>query len=111
MGQRISWYLGLVLVATALILPPVLSAGPLWTGSSLQERHEDRDRDNREHRYYDREHKDYHVWNDREERAYRHWLEERRENYRDFAKEKRKEQQEYWKWRHKYPGETWERRR
>src|SRR5215831_3456919 len=101
MGRRISWYFALVLVSTALVVPPVLSAGPLWTGR-LQERHEDRDRDDREHRYYDREHKDYHVWNDGEERAYRHWLEEGRENYRDFAKERRKEQQEYWKWRHKY---------
>jgi hypothetical protein len=31
----------------------------------------------RERRYYDREHRDYHVWNDHEDRAYRVYLGER----------------------------------
>jgi hypothetical protein len=33
-----------------------------------------------EHRYYDRDRRDYHEWNDNEGRAYRHWImQERRE--------------------------------
>ena len=105
---RIRRYLGINIVATALLLPPLLSAGPLLA-RPLQERHQDRDRDDRYNRYYDREHRDYHVWNDREQRAYRHWLEERREKYREFAKENFKQREEYWRWRHRYPGDRWER--
>ena len=106
---RIPRYFGINIVATALLLPALLSGGPV-SARPLQERHEDRDRDHRYNRYYDREHRDYHVWNDREQRAYRHWLEERREKYREFAKENFKQQEEYWRWRHRYPGDTWERR-
>ena len=106
---RIRRYFGGTVVAASLLLPLLLSPGPLLA-RPLQERHEDRDRDNRYNRYYDREHRDYHVWNDGEQRAYRHWLEERREKYRQFAKEKRKQQDDYWRWRHQYPGDSWERR-
>jgi hypothetical protein len=54
------------------------------------------------HRYYDREHKDWHEWNEREDRAYRHYLEERHERYREWAKAKRAEQRAYWRWRHEH---------
>jgi hypothetical protein len=65
---------------------------------------DDHDKD---HRYYDRDAKDYHAWNAQEERAYRHYLEERREQYRAWNKLKREEQREYWKWRHSHPD--WDR--
>ncbi|HWC99992.1 MAG TPA: hypothetical protein VG456_24700 [Candidatus Sulfopaludibacter sp.] len=57
-----------------------------------------------ERRYYDREHKDYHVWNENEGRAYRHWLmEERREaRYRDYNRLNAERQREYWRWRHEH---------
>jgi len=55
-------------------------------------------------RIYDRDRRDYHVWNNDEDRAYRHWLtEERREQYRDWKHAKKRQQQEYWRWRHDHP--------
>jgi type III secretory pathway component EscR len=64
---------------------------------------DDHDRDDR-HRYYDRAHRDYHVWNENENRAYRHWLmEERRERrYRDYNRLAAERQREYWRWRHEH---------
>ncbi len=57
-----------------------------------------------DHRYYDRDHKDYHEWNDAEGRAYRHWLvEERHAKYHDWGHASRAEQREYWRWRHDHP--------
>ena len=52
--------------------------------------------------YYDRSHKDYHVWNDDEDRAYRRFLEEHHREYHDWGKTRRTEQHEYWKWRHEH---------
>ena len=54
------------------------------------------------HRYYDRERRDWHEWNEQENRAYRHWLmEERRERrYREYARLKGEQQRAYWRWRH-----------
>jgi hypothetical protein len=60
----------------------------------------DDDKDHREKRYYDRSHKDYHVWNDNEDRAYRRYLEENHREYHSWDKAKRNEQDQYWKWRH-----------
>ena len=55
------------------------------------------------HRYYDRDHKDYHEWNENESRAYRHWLtEERPRQYHDWNRASRAEQREYWRWRHEH---------
>ena len=57
----------------------------------------------RDHRYYDRDHRDYHEWNESEARAYRHWLtEERRHAYHDWARASRREQRDYWRWRHEH---------
>jgi len=59
-----------------------------------------RDRDGR---YYDRDHRDYHEWNDREARAWhRYWQEQHR---REIAWERAKERQrrDYWRWRHEHP--------
>jgi hypothetical protein len=55
------------------------------------------------HRYYDRDHKDWHEWNEGESRAYRHYLEERHEHYRDWVKANQAQQRAYWRWRHEHP--------
>jgi len=56
--------------------------------------------DQKDHRYYDASHKDYHEWNDNEDRAYRHWLDEHHRPYHAWTKASKKEQAEYWRWRH-----------
>ena len=57
-----------------------------------------------DHRYYDRERRDWHEWNENENRAYRHWLmEERREHrYREYRRLKAQQQRDYWRWRHEH---------
>ena len=54
------------------------------------------------HRYYDREHKDYHSWNDDEQRNYEIFLNEKHIQIHAFRKARPAEQQEYWKWRHEH---------
>jgi hypothetical protein len=56
----------------------------------------------KDHRYYDRDSKDWHVWNNNEDRAYRHWLTEERheQRYRAYNRLKHEQQAEYWRWRH-----------
>jgi hypothetical protein len=77
-------FFGLLALAVTLGTPPVMFGA--------------------EHRYYDRDHKDYHRWNEAERRAYRHWLlEERREReYRDYTRIGPDRQREYWRWRHEH---------
>ena len=60
-----------LLLCAALITPVALKA----------DKHHDR-------RYYDRELKDYHVWNSQEDRAYRVYLVEQHRTYRVFPKVK-----------------------
>jgi len=111
--QRLIRYFGLMFLGVAIFMPLGAQSGRLWAANSLgTEARDDHDRDVKIkiHRYYDRDHKDYHQWNDAEDRAYRHYLEEQREQYRDFAKQQRKEQRAYWKWRHEHPGDSWEHR-
>jgi hypothetical protein len=60
------------------------------------------DRNRHERRYYDRSHRDYHVWNNDEDRAYRRFLEENHRQYHTWSKAKRSEQDQYWKWRHEH---------
>jgi hypothetical protein len=52
---------------------------------------------------YDRDHKDYHVWDDREDRAYRAYCVEVHREYRPYTKLKRADQSAYWTWRHAHP--------
>jgi len=54
-------------------------------------------------RYYDREGRDYHVYNDQEDRAYRVYLGEQHQDYREFRRAKPAQQQLYFKWRHEHP--------
>lgn len=55
------------------------------------------------HRYYDRDHKDWHEWNEGEQRAFRHWVvDERHRTYHEWNKANRAEQRDYWRWRHEH---------
>jgi hypothetical protein len=56
-----------------------------------------------DHRYYDKEHKDYHNWDDREQSAWGRFLAEKHRKDHEFEKASEKEQQEYWAWRHSHP--------
>ena len=77
-----SRFLSILLLSAVVLMPPSVSAD--------------------EHRYYDRDHKDYHDWNEQEERAYRRFLEEKHREYHEWSKANRREQQEYWNWRHEH---------
>ena len=54
-------------------------------------------------RVYDRDHKDYHVWDDREDRSYRVYTTEQHRTYRVYTRLKHPEKRLYWKWRHEHP--------
>ncbi len=99
--QRVHRYLSSILLGATLVAPMVVTASPNPQDTKAEKREEQR---KREQRYYDRDHKDYHVWNDREDGAYRRWAEEKHyQTDRAFSKLKRNEQSEYWKWRHEHP--------
>jgi hypothetical protein len=57
-------------------------------------------------RYYDRDGRDYHVYDIHEHRAYRFYLDERHRDYREFHRLKRNERQEYFRWRHDHPDDV-----
>jgi hypothetical protein len=59
--------------------------------------------DRHDKRYYDRDGRDYHVYNNQEDRAYRAYLGEQHRDYREFRTMKRNQQQQYFKWRHEHP--------
>ena len=80
----------------ALLLTAGLMAAPLAIAD---------DRDHDTHRYYDRDHKDYHRWNDNEQRSYGVFLNENHIQVHVFRKAPPTEQQQYWKWRHEHPDE------
>lgn len=82
-----SRYLMALLLGTSLLAPVAVRAD---------------DRNRQERRYYDRSHRDYHVWNNDEDRAYRRYLEENHRTYHSWTKTKRNEQDQYWKWRHEH---------
>jgi hypothetical protein len=76
------------------ILAAAFLGGMLFTPMTLRVRAD-------EHRYYDRDHRDYHEWNEAEQRAYRHWLtEERHRQYHDWDRASARERRDYWRWRH-----------
>lgn len=83
------------------ILAASVLSGMLLAPLALQVRADDHH--DRDHRYYDRDGRDYHEWNEAEARAYRHWLvEERHREYHDWNRASRREQREYWRWRHEH---------
>jgi hypothetical protein len=69
--------------------------------ASAQDSH---DRTTHERRVFDRNHRDYHVWNNDEDRVYREYLTQQHRKYRVFTRLNRKQQQEYWNWRHDHDG-------
>ena len=77
----------------------LLSAGLLVSVAAVKA-----DDDHRARRYYDRDGRDYHVYNKQEDRAYRSYLREQRREYRSLARQKREQQREYWRWRHLHPN-------
>src|SRR5438094_771038 len=68
--------LGGLLLGTAIITPMVVRAD--GDDHPYNKRYYDHKR------YYDRDGRDYHVWNDREDRAYRSYLGEQRREYREW---------------------------
>src|SRR5581483_10860047 len=58
--------------------------------------------ENRQDRYYDSNHKDYHEWNDNENQQWQQYQTERHKQYGDFSHASRRRQQAYWKWRHEH---------
>jgi hypothetical protein len=78
---------GGLLLGASLITPVALRA---------DDSHHDR-------RYYDRNARDYHVWNSQEDRAYRAYLVEQHREYRAFPRVKVVRQREYFRWRHEHP--------
>jgi hypothetical protein len=54
---------------------------------------------------YDRDHRDYHVWNSREDGEYRRYLAERHRRYLTYARLRREQQRAYWRWRHTHRDE------
>lgn len=105
--QRIYRYLGPLVLGAALVGPMAVAATPRPQDRQEEKREEKREEkhERKERRYYDRDRKDYHVWNNRENEAYERWeREERREpSVRPFSKLNRREQAEYWNWRHQHP--------
>jgi hypothetical protein len=53
--------------------------------------------------YYDKEHKDKHVWNDNEASAWNKYRDEHHVKQADFDHVSHKQQQDYWNWRHDHP--------
>lgn len=62
--------------------------------------------DHSDKRYYDKQGRDYHVYNNQEDRAYRVYLGEQHQDYREFRRVKPPQQQQYFKWRHEHPDNT-----
>jgi hypothetical protein len=94
--RRFNRYLGLLLLGATFLLPSGLQA----RNSSRQgEPHQN---DQKDKQYYDKNHKDYHMWDKSEDGTYRHWLDGRHEKYRDFSKLNSKEQSQYWTFRHSH---------
>jgi hypothetical protein len=76
----------------------LLAAGLATTPLALADDHDN-------HRYYDKNHKDYHQWNENEGRSYSVFLNENHIKVHVFSKAKPAEQQQYWNWRHEHPDE------
>ena len=96
MRRKFRW-IAPTFLSVALLAPIGAMAIP-----APQDDHERREQEEREHRYYDSSHKDYHVWDAHEDELYRRWLEERHEAYVEFNRLNHKRQDAYWRWRHEH---------
>ncbi len=54
-------------------------------------------------RVYDRDHKDYHIWDANENSAWTVFLTNNHSKYHEYSHASRKEQSNYWNWRHSHP--------
>lgn len=70
---------------------------PVYVIAQDHDDHHDAD-----HRYYDREHKDYHDWNAREDRAWHMYWEQEHRPYIDWARANEEQREAYWRWRHNH---------
>ena len=78
-------------LAAAIAAPASIIAAPLPQDASVQVR------------IYDKDHKDYHVWDDHENQMWHQYLTENHKKDEDFKKAEKKEQADYWNWRHAHP--------
>ena len=79
--------MAILLLGGALVAPVAIKAADNRTATD-------------DHRFYDRDARDYHEWNHAEDRAYRQYLKERHRSYREFKHLNAQEQRDYWTWRH-----------
>ncbi len=63
---------------------------------------QDHDRDDRTHRYYDEEHRDYHDWNSGEQRYWREYWTSERQPYVEWDRASDEQHRAYWRWRHEH---------
>jgi CHAT domain-containing protein len=84
-------YISSLFLAAALATPAAIMAMPEPQNASVQVR------------IYDRDHKDYHVWDDREDRAYGQYRSENPRSAHEFSKASKRQQSQYWNWRHSHP--------
>jgi hypothetical protein len=83
-------------VMSALAAPAATALANVTPAVAQTEKHSER----AEPRVYDREHRQYHVWNDVEDRAYRAWLATKHFTYRQYSRLRAAERRAYWRWRH-----------
>ncbi len=76
-------YLGLVLLATAMVGVPLVSSG---CAARV--------------RIYDEDHHDYHHWDRNERVYYQRWEVETHRDHRDYDRRDSGQKKEYWNWRH-----------
>ena len=99
MHTRYRFVSSVFLAGALLATPGIVGAANPPVPNGQEEHHEQVE----QHRYYDRQHKDYHNWNEGEDRSYRIYLGEQHREYRDFSRNSRAQQQAYWNWRHEHP--------
>jgi hypothetical protein len=86
-----------------LLLALPLGVALLAPAYSFAQDHDRDDHHDRDHRYYDAEHRDYHEWNANEDRAYHRYWEDRRHRYIDWERANAAQRRAYWHWRHEHP--------
>ena len=94
-------YLGFLFLTATLTAPLGVITSAASQGDKRQE--DNRTKEKKQRRVYDRTHKDYHIWDENEERSYRQYLKEKHQDSRDYFKLKRNQRNEYWNGRHNTP--------
>jgi hypothetical protein len=88
--MRLMKYVSSLALVAAMAMPVVSSATAVVNGDD-------------HHRYYDRKHHDYHVWNDGESTAYVRWEHEGHRRHVEFGRLRATDRERYWEWRHSHP--------